>query len=68
MALEGAVQPREEIREHIAAAAVGISRFGGGIGRGVKADLRRGDGDGPVTQEGHGEHRGARIVPPRRRG
>ena len=64
MALEGAVQPCEEIREHIAAAAVGIGRLGGGIGRGVKADLRRGDGDGPVTREGHGEHRGARIVPP----
>ena len=40
-----------------------MGRLGGGIGRGVKADLRRGDGDGPVAGEGHGEHRGAHIVP-----
>ena len=63
MPLEGAAQPREEVGEHIAAAAVGIGRLGGGIGRGVKADLRRGDGDRPVAGEGHGEHRGAHIVP-----
>ena len=61
--LERAAQPREEVCEHIAVAAVGIGCLGGGIGRGVKADLRRGDGDGPVAREGHREHRCARIVP-----
>ena len=32
MPLEGAAQPREKVGEHIAAAAVGIGRLGGGIG------------------------------------
>ena len=63
MPLECAAQPRKEVCERVSAAAVGVSCLGCGVGRRLKADLRRGDGDGPVTREGHREHRCARIVP-----